>query len=123
MEAYYGVAEAYLQQNKIDSALKYANRVIELDINYDFTLGVLNTYNLLYKGYKIQDQKDKAFIFLEKANKIKDSLYSTNKLYEAQNFAISEQQKNDLLDEQKEKNKLLIIFISISFIIIIIIFF
>ena len=122
MEAYYGVAEAYLQQNKIDSALKYANRVIELDINYDFTLGVLNTYNLLYKGYKIQDQKDKAFIFLEKANKIKDSLYSTNKLYEAQNFAISEQQKNDLLDEQKEKNKLLIIFISISFIIIIIIF-
>ena len=122
MESNFGIAEAYLQQNKIDSAIKYANNVLELDKNYDFTLGVLNTYNLLYKAHKIKDQKESAFLYLEKANKLKDSLYSTNKLYEAQNFAISEQQKNDLLDEQKEKSRIIIIIITISFIVIIIVF-
>ena len=55
MESNFGIAEAYLQQNKIDSAIKYANNVLELDKNYDFTLGVLNTYNLLYKAHKIKD--------------------------------------------------------------------
>ena len=122
MESNFGIAEAYLQQNKIDSAIKFANTVLELDKNYDFTLGVLKTYNLLYKGYKIKNQSDKAFIFLEKANELKDSLYNTNKLYEAQNFAISEQQKNDLLDEQKEKTRIIIVFISILFVVLIVIF-
>jgi len=121
MEAYYGIADAFFQQNKIDSALKYGNLVVELDKEYDFTLGLINTYALLYKGYKIKDQKDKAFLYLETADKIRDSLYNTNKLYDAQNYAVSEQQKNDLLEEQKQKTKLLIIFISIIFVISIII--
>ena len=108
LESYYGMSEAYYKLNMPDSSLKYGNLFNELSKKYSYTLGALSNYKLLSKVYRSLGQDSQAFLYLKKANDLRDSLYSDKQVNQAQNFALVEQDKNDALDEQKEKTKLLI---------------
>ena len=116
LEAYYGISEAYYKLNMPDSSLKYGNLFNELSKQYDYTLGALSNYKLLSKVYRSLGQDSQAFLYLKKANDLRDSLYSEKQVNQAQNFALVEQDKNDALDEQKEKTKLLIGGICVLFV-------
>jgi len=108
LEAYYGISEAYHKLNMPDSSLKYGNLFNELSKKYDYTLGALSNYKLLSKVYRSLGQDSQAFLYLKKANDLRDSLYNDKQVNQAQNFALIEQQKNDALDAQKEQTKVLI---------------
>ena len=99
IEAAFGMADAYQKLNLLDSSFKYCNLVIEFSKNYNNAKGVLNTYYILAKIYNSKGDDKLAYHFLEAAKNINDSLYSRNNIYEAQNFALNEQEKNDALDE------------------------
>ena len=116
LEAYYGISEAYYKLNMPDSSLKYGNLFNELSKKYSYTLGALSNYKLLSKVYRSLGQDSQAFLYLKKANDLRDSLYSDKQVNQAQNFALVEQDKNDALDEQKEKTKLLIGGICVLFV-------
>jgi tetratricopeptide (TPR) repeat protein len=116
LEAYYGISEAYHKLNMPDSSLKYGNLFNELSKRYSYTLGALSNYKLLSKVYRSLGQDSQAFLYLKKANDLRDSLYSEKQVNQAQNFALVEQDKNDALDEQKEKAKLLIGGICVLFV-------
>ena len=116
LESYYGMSEAYYKLNMPDSSLKYGNLFNELSKKYSYTLGALNNYKLLSKVYRSLGQDSQAFLYLKKANDLRDSLYSDKQVNQAQNFALVEQDKNDALDEQKEKTKLLIGGICVLFV-------
>lgn len=116
LEAYYGISEAYYKLNKLDSSLKYGNLFNELSKKYAYTLGALSNYKLLSKVYRSLGQDSQAFLYLKKANDLRDSLYSEKQVNQAQNFALVEQEKNDALDAQKEQTKLLIGGICILFV-------
>jgi len=120
IEAAFGMADAYQKLNMPDSSLKYCNLVIEFSKNYNNAKGILNTFYILAKIYNSRGNDKLAFHFLDSAKKINDSLYSRNNIYEAQNFALSEQEKNDSLDEQKKKSKQLLVVIGCLFILSII---
>ncbi len=116
LESYYGMSEAYYKLNMPDSSLKYGNLFNELSKKYSYTLGALNNYKLLSKVYRSLGQDSQAFLYLKKANDLRDSLYSEKQVNQAQNYALVEQDKNDALDEQKEKTKLLIGGICVLFV-------
>ena len=116
LESYYGMSEAYYKLNMPDSSLKYGNLFNELSKKYSYTLGALSNYKLLSKVYNSLGQDSQAFLYLKKANDLRDSLYSDKQVNQAQNFALVEQDKNDALDEQKEKTKLLIGGICVLFV-------
>ena len=120
IECAFGMADAYQKLNMPDSSLKYCNLVIEFSKNYNNAKGVLNTFYILAKIYNSRGNNKLAFHFLDSARKINDSLYSRNNIYEAQNFALNEQEKNDSLDEQKKKSKQLLVVIGCLFILSII---
>ena len=121
IECAFGMADAYQKLNMPDSSLKYCNLVIEFSKNYNNAKGVLNTYYILAKIYNSKGDDKLAYHFLEAAKNINDSLYSRNNIYEAQNFALNEQEKNDALDEQKKKSKQLLAVIGCLFILSIVI--
>jgi len=121
IECAFGMADAYQKLNMPDSSLKYCNLVIEFSKNYNNAKGVLNTYYILAKIYNSKGDDKLAYHFLEAAKNINDSLYSRNNIYEAQNFALNEQEKNDALDEQKKKSKELLAIIGCLFILSIVI--
>jgi serine phosphatase RsbU (regulator of sigma subunit) len=116
LEAYYGISEAYFKLNLLDSSLKYGNLFNERSKKYSYTLGALSNYKLLSKVYRSLGQDSQAFLYLKKANDLRDSLYSDKQVNQAQNFALIEQQKNDALDAQKEQTKLLIGGICVLFV-------
>ena len=116
LEAYYGMSEAYYKLNMLDSSLKYGKVFNEIAKQYEFTLGELNNYKLLSKVYRSLGQDSQAFLYLKKANDLRDSLYNDKQVNQAQNFALVEQDKNDALDAQKEQTKLLIGGICVLFV-------
>jgi serine phosphatase RsbU (regulator of sigma subunit) len=121
IEAAFGMADAYQKLNLLDSSLKYCNLVIEFSKSYNYSKGILNTYYILAKIYNSKGDDKLAYHFLDAAKNINDSLYSRNNIYEAQNFALNEQEKNDALDEQKKKSKQLLAIIGCLFILSIVI--
>jgi serine phosphatase RsbU (regulator of sigma subunit) len=116
LEAYYGISEAYFKLNLLDSSLKYGNLFNELSKRYSYTLGALSNYKLLSKVYRSLGQDSQAFLYLKKANDLRDSLYNDKQVNQAQNFALVEQDKNDALDAQKKQTKLLIGGICVLFV-------
>jgi serine phosphatase RsbU (regulator of sigma subunit) len=116
LEAYYGISEAYYKLNMLDSSLKYGNLFNERSKKYSYTLGALSNYKLLSKVYRSLGQYSQAFLYLQKANDLRDSLYNDKQVNQAQNFALVEQNKNDALDTQKEQTKLLIGGICVLFV-------
>lgn len=121
IECTFGLAEAYQRLNILDSSMKYCNIAIEFSKSYNYAKGVLNTYYLLANLYNSKGNDKLAYQYLNSAKKISDSLYNIDNIYEAQNFVLTEQEKNDALDEQKKRSKQLLAVICLLFVITIVV--
>jgi len=102
LEAASGLTSAYAALHQVDSAIYYGTQVVTYSSKFTFTEGLLNAYKVLYQMYKIKNNQDSAFKYLEKSQELGEQLYNSLKINEAQNIALGEQTKAIELAEQKE---------------------
>ena len=118
LEANYGISINYFNLNKIDSSIKYASEVVKMSSQFTFNEGLLKANQLLYKAYKIKNQIDSAFFYLESTERLRDEIFNNIKANDAQNMAINEEIKQVELAEQKAKQQKILIITAICAIIL-----
>ncbi len=109
----YGIAFAYFNLNKIDSAIYYATEVQKMSKTITFTEGSLKNSLLLYSLYKIKNNKDSALKYIEMAEDLRNNIFNNIKANDAQNMAINEEVKQRELREQKAKQQKILIITGI----------
>jgi len=122
MEAYAFIAECYQVLNKNDSAILYANKVVELSKDHIYSEGELSVNKLLYEVYQKNGNKDSAYKYIVQYVTIKDKVFNNIQANSIQSKIIEEQLKSEEeLNDQKAKKRFIIaaIIFSISFVIII----
>ena len=118
LEGNLGAALAYKELNQIDSSIYHANNVNSLSKNFIFTEGQLNANILLYNIYKKKGNKDSAFKYLENSDSLRRKMFDNAKANEAQNMAISEEDKQRELKEQEAEQQKILIFTAIAFLVL-----
>ena len=118
LEGNLGAALAYKELNQTDSSIYHANNVNRLSENYIFTEGQLNANILLYNIYKKKGNKDSAFKYLENSDSLRRKMFDNAKANEAQNMAISEEDKQRELKEQEAEQQKILIFMAIAFLVL-----
>ena len=122
MEAFALIAECYQLLNKKDSAILYANKVVQLSKSYIFSEGELSVNKLLYEVYQKNENKDSAYKYIVQYVTIKDKVFNNIQANSIQSKIIEEQLKSEEeLNDQKAKKRFIsaAIIFSISFVIII----
>jgi len=126
-EGYLGLAQAYLMQNKKDSALYYAKLAYSLSQNYDLHNNALTASKFLSDFYRDQKKYDSAYHYQSTMIALNDSIQSSEKIKQLESMSIQEQlrQQQLALLKQKEKleNKQKLQFLAIGFTIPIFFFF
>ncbi len=110
LEAASGLTSSYAALHQVDSAIYYGRQVIFYSDKFTFTEGLLNAYKVLYQMYKIKNNQDSAFKYLEKSQQLSEQLYSASKINEAQNLALGEVTKSKEISEQKATQQKELIF-------------
>jgi hypothetical protein len=122
MEAYAFIAECYQMLNKNDSAILYANKVVELSKDHIYSEGELSVNKLLYEVYQKNGNKDSAYKYIVQYVTIKDKVFNNIQANSIQSKIIEEQLKSEEeLNDQKAKKRFIsaAIIFSISFVLII----
>jgi signal transduction histidine kinase len=105
------LAQFYIQQKQVDSALFYAKsnlplvEILRTGANFQLNLG--NVYEDVYLAYKLKKDKDSAFKYLDLAFHMKDSLYKVriSNLSAFQNMSFEETLKLETLERERIKAK------------------
>ncbi len=122
MEAYAFIAECYQILNKNDSAILYANKVVELSKDHIYSEGELSVNKLLFEVYQKSGKKDSAYKYIVQYVALKDKVFNNIQANNIQSKIIEEQLKSEEeLNDQKAKKRFIIaaIIFSICFVIII----
>ncbi len=122
MEAYAFIAECYQVLNKNDSAILYANKVVELSKDHIYSEGELSVNKLLFEVYQKSGKKDSAYKYIVQYVALKDKVFNNIQANNIQSKIIEEQLKSEEeLNDQKAKKRFIIaaIIFSICFVIII----
>jgi tetratricopeptide (TPR) repeat protein len=122
MEAYAFIAECYQMLNKNDSAILYANKVVELSKDHIYSEGELSVSKLLFEVYQKSGKKDSAYKYIVQYVTLKDKVFNNIQANNIQSKIIEEQLKSEEeLNDQKAKKRFIVaaIIFSISFIVII----
>jgi len=122
MEAYAFIAECYQMLNKNDSAILYANKVVELSKDHIYSEGELSVSKLLFEVYQKSEKKDSAYKYIVQYVTLKDKVFNNIQANNIQSKIIEEQLKSEEeLNDQKAKKRFIVaaIIFSISFIVII----
>jgi len=114
----YGMASAYYNLNKIDSAIYYATEVIKMSKDITFTEGLLKNDLLLHDLYKIKGNKDSALKYIEAAEDLRNTIFNNIKSNDAQSMAINEEIKQAELAEQRAKQEKILIITAIGLILV-----
>ena len=125
-EAALGLANLYKQINKRDSAIWFARYSFKASETAGFLSRQMDAANFLMEMYSNgRNNTDSAFIYLQKAKIIGDSIYSKEKIRESQVITINEQLRQEeiaanlhkLKEERSQQLQLLLIglFIPIFF--------
>ena len=94
MEAYAFIAECYQILNKNDSAILYANKVVELSKDHIYSEGELSVNKLLYEVYQKNGNKDSAYKYIVQYVTIKDKVFNNIQANSIQSKIIEEQLKS-----------------------------
>jgi len=126
MDNYNGLAKTFRKTRQIDSAIFYANKVIELNKLTRYSISHLDALSLLVDIYKSKHNMDSVAKYLELTVLAKDSLFSQQKIMQIQSITFNEQLRQQQQAEQKQElqNKIklyslltaLILFLVIAFI-------
>jgi len=114
LEANQGIANNYYNLKQYDSSILYANKVIKMSSEITFNEGLLKTNLLLYNLYKIKGKGDSALKYLEATEVLRDKIFNNTKANDAQNMAINEEAKQRELEEEKAKQRKILIITAIG---------
>jgi sigma-B regulation protein RsbU (phosphoserine phosphatase) len=108
LEANYGVAINYYNIKELDSCIKYATIVVQMSSQFTFNEGLLKANQLLYKVYKLNNNQDSSFKYLEATEVLREEIFNNIKANDAQNMAINEEVKQaELAEQRKQQQKIL----------------
>jgi len=97
-----GLAKTFLKLNKPDSAIFYANKVLEAGQVAQLAIAKLEALGLLAEIYKSKGETDSAVKYLELTLATKDSLFNQQKVMQMQSITFNEQlRQQDILEAQK----------------------
>jgi signal transduction histidine kinase len=112
IEICYGFASAFKNLNQLDSAIFYANKVLEINKSIRFFVVKTNTLELLANLYKKRNNSDSAAKYFEWAIAAKDSLFNQGKAVRMQNMTMNEQlRQQNISDEKKAQKKRITIYV------------
>jgi len=114
LEANQGIANNYYNLKQYDSSILYANKVIKMSSEITFNEGLLKTNLLLYNLYKIKGKGDSALKYLEATEVLRDKIFNNTKANDAQNMAINEEAKQRELEEEKAKQRKILIITALG---------
>jgi len=114
LEANQGIANNYYNLKQYDSSILYANKVIKMSSEITFNEGLLKTNLLLYNLYKIKGRGDSALKYLEATEVLRDKIFNNTKANDAQNMAINEEAKQRELEEEKAKQRKILIITALG---------
>jgi tetratricopeptide (TPR) repeat protein len=98
-------AKLFLRNNQTDSALLYAYDMLEIAGKDAFQVHLLDANKLLASIYKKNNHSDSVVLYMERANIIKDSMSSTEKIKAFQMKSINEQIRQNELAELRIKEE------------------
>jgi len=114
---YYSIAEYYLQEQKPDSAIIYADKSLNLLKNVSYSFGKLEAIQLMYKSHLLKNDFEKASSYFEDFNAIRDSLNIEEKAVNVEKLKLAQEYKTKeqirVLKESKQQFKYLIIGLSL----------
>ncbi len=114
----YGIASAYYNLHKTDSAIYYATEVEKMSSSITFTEGSLKNSLLLHSLYKIKSNKDSALKYIEAAEDLRNTIFNNIKSNDAQSMAINEEVKQRELAEQKAKQQKILIITALCLVLV-----
>jgi signal transduction histidine kinase/tetratricopeptide (TPR) repeat protein len=101
------------------NSIDYSNKAIKIALEMNSSKELIEWYDNISSAYKLSNQWEKAFNYLEKSTKLKDSIFSQenkNKLAK-----IEASKENEVLQKQNENQKLQLTLFVITLILVIII--
>lgn len=105
-ESYQGIATVLGNTNKPDSAIFYARKALELAVDRNFSENYIKACELLTSIYETKHQPDSAFSYQGKLLRMKDKVYSQQKVRAIENMTIVEQiRQKDLAQERIERER------------------
>jgi len=102
-ECYLGLAQAFDELGKKDSAFHYANRSYQLAADNQFIQHSIQSSQFLYILYKNERRIDSAFAYQETYMALKDSFDNAEKIKELQVLTMNEQFRQDEIAREKKK--------------------
>ena len=97
------LSSIYLVLNKPDSSLFFAHKGLKTSKGIGDLQGIANAYNSLSSAYNKLNKTDSAFVYLQLASSLRDSLYFMDRknLTSYQNLSFDEQMRLKELEEEK----------------------
>ena len=105
MDTYYGMSAAFELANKNDSAIYFARLSFSKARNIDNPRGLMDASKQLAHLYEKQNLSDSTVRYLKLAVKINDSLFSRQKIREAQNFAFNKVLHDQEFESQRIQDR------------------
>lgn len=100
-ESTLGIARIYKQQGLLDSAIYYARKSFDIAYSNQFLARAMEASGVLAGAYKAADKIDSAFEYQEKMIRLKDAVYSQDKIRELQSISSAEQLRQAELEQLK----------------------
>jgi len=104
-ETFLGFANVFQKTAKPDSALRYARLAYGIARNDGFLSRELDAANFISHFYKTKNKLDSAFVYMERAVMLQDSLKGQSKTREAMIISTNEQMRQTEITEQKLREK------------------
>jgi two-component system NtrC family sensor kinase len=105
LQIFSGMSTLFKMQGKLDSAIYYAQIVVQSVNPSRQTGNYFEAVNNLAQVYKLKGDKDNALKYIEIYHAVKDSIYDIKKNKEIQNIAFNEQMKQQEIISAQDKNK------------------
>jgi two-component system, NarL family, sensor histidine kinase UhpB len=105
IDNYYGIVGVYKSTGNPDSAIWYAEKIINEPIIKTYPAGLLKAANILADIYQSKNKPDSALKYLNVSIAIKDSLFNRQKTIAVQNLIYKEQEKQKAIEAYKLKFK------------------
>jgi signal transduction histidine kinase len=123
--SYVSMANLLLAAGQTDSSLYYSKKGLETIQNISSPNRLLDAYNSLASIYKQKSDMDSAFLYLDLAMAVKDSLYNSEKIKLFQGIGFDEQLRVNELEAEKiqTQNKIRIYSLSIGIVVFMLIAF
>ncbi len=104
-ELYLREAQTFLTLTQRDSAFFYARKTLEVSRQISMKNSEYQAAALMSDGFKATRQPDSALFYLSISQKIKDDLFGPATFRQLQQLALSEQQRQQQLQEQNDELK------------------